>query len=81
MQNVGTEVVHPSFMKQTFDKVGDGFQEILEQVDRVYSKKSVSTVDALALQQSMFHYALYQEIVTKITSKSANAVNEVIKAQ
>ncbi|TOE30914.1 EscI/YscI/HrpB family type III secretion system inner rod protein, partial [Vibrio parahaemolyticus] len=31
--------------------------------------------------QSMFHYTMFQEIVTKVTSKSANAINEVMKAQ
>lgn len=81
MQSFGIEQIPPSVMEDTFNNVGEGFQEILEQMERINSNQTITTVDTLALQQSMFHYTMFQEIVTKVTSKSANAINEVMKAQ
>lgn len=81
MQSFAIEQVQPSVMEETFNNIGEGFQEILEQMDRINTNQSITTVDTLALQQSMFHYTMFQEIVTKVASKSANAINEVMKAQ
>ncbi|TOG55138.1 type III secretion system inner rod subunit SctI, partial [Vibrio parahaemolyticus] len=41
----------------------------------------MSAVDALQLQQDVFRYSMFQEVVSKIASKSATAINEVMKAQ
>ncbi|MCF5857715.1 hypothetical protein [Aeromonas veronii] len=81
MQSFAIEQVQPSVMEETFNNVGEGFQEVLDQMDRINTNQSIKTVDTLALQQSMFHYTMFQEIVTKVASKSANAINEVMKAQ
>ncbi|MDR5014420.1 MULTISPECIES: EscI/YscI/HrpB family type III secretion system inner rod protein [Aeromonas] len=81
MQSFAIEQVQPSVMEETFNNIGEGFQEILDQMDRINTNQSITTVDTLALQQSMFHYTMFQEIVTKVASKSANAINEVMKAQ
>ncbi|MDH5928705.1 EscI/YscI/HrpB family type III secretion system inner rod protein [Vibrio lentus] len=81
MQSFGIEQIQPSVMEETFNNVGDGFQEILNQMDKINTNQSITTVDTLALQQSMFHYTMFQEIVTKVASKSASAINEVMKAQ
>ncbi|MEZ9201584.1 EscI/YscI/HrpB family type III secretion system inner rod protein [Vibrio splendidus] len=81
MQSLGIEQIQPSVMEETFNNVGDGFQEILNQMDKINTNQTITTVDTLALQQSMFHYTMFQEIVTKVASKSASAINEVMKAQ
>jgi phosphotransferase system IIA component len=81
MQSFGIEQIQPSVMEETFNNVGEGFQEILNQMDKINTNQSITTVDTLALQQSMFHYTMFQEIVTKVASKSASAINEVMKAQ
>jgi len=81
MQSLGIEQIQPSVMEETFNNVGEGFQEILNQMDKINTNQSITTVDTLALQQSMFHYTMFQEIVTKVASKSASAINEVMKAQ
>lgn len=81
MQSFGIEQIQPSVMEETFNNVGDGFQEILNQMDKINTNQTITTVDTLALQQSMFHYTMFQEIVTKVASKSASAINEVMKAQ
>ncbi|AMF96280.1 MULTISPECIES: hypothetical protein [Vibrio harveyi group] len=81
MQSFGIEQIQPSVVEDTFNKVGEGFQDILEQMERINNNKSITAADTLVLQQSVFHYTMFQEIVTKLTSKSANAINEVMKAQ
>ena len=81
MQSFGIEQIQPSVMEETFNNVGEGFQEILNQMDKINTNQSITTVDTLALQQSMFHYTMFQEIVTKVASKSASAINEVMTAQ
>ena len=81
MQSFGIEQIQPSVMEETFNNVGDGFQEILNQMDKINTNQTITTVDTLALQQSMFHYTMFQEIVTKVASKSASAIDEVMKAQ
>ncbi len=68
MQSFGIEQIQPSVMEETFNNVGDGFQEILNQMDKINTNQSITTVDTLALQQSMFHYTMFQEIVTKVAS-------------
>lgn len=74
--------IKPSVLEETFDNIGKGFQEILDSLDKVNANGGAfSAQDALTLQQSVFHYTMFQETVTKITSKAANAVNEVSKAQ
>ncbi len=82
MPGLTIENIQPSVMEDTFNNIGEGFQEILDNLDRINAGGQTITVqDTLALQQSVFHYSMYQETVTKIASKSANAINEVMKAQ
>lgn len=70
-----------SVLEESFDHIGKGFQQILDEIEKMNAKGGISTVDAIKIQQSAFHYSMYQEIVTKIVSKSTNAINEVMKAQ
>lgn len=78
----GVQAVRPSVLEDTFNNIGEGFQEILETMNHINtSGQAMRVQDTLALQQAVFHYSLYQETVTKIASKSANAINEVMKAQ
>ncbi|AYV25050.1 EscI/YscI/HrpB family type III secretion system inner rod protein [Vibrio mediterranei] len=82
MSEFAIENIKPSVIEDTFDNIGEGFQKILDNLDRINTSGQTITVkDTLALQQSVFHYSMYQETVTKISSKSANAINEVMKAQ
>ncbi|WP_341663624.1 EscI/YscI/HrpB family type III secretion system inner rod protein [Vibrio sp.] len=82
MPDLMIEQIQPSVLEDTFNNIGEGFQEILDNLDQINASQGAITVqDTFALQQSVFHYSLYQETVTKIASKSANAINEVMKAQ
>ncbi|MCG7491846.1 MULTISPECIES: EscI/YscI/HrpB family type III secretion system inner rod protein [Vibrio] len=82
MPDLMIEQIQPSVLEDTFNNIGEGFQEILDNLDKINANQDAITVqDTFALQQSVFHYSLYQETVTKIASKSANAINEVMKAQ
>ena len=82
MPDLMIEQIQPSVLEDTFNNIGEGFQEILDNLDQINASQEAITVqDTFALQQSVFHYSLYQETVTKIVSKSANAINEVMKAQ
>lgn len=82
MPDLMIEQIQPSVLEDTFNNIGEGFQEILDNLDKINANQDAMTVqDTFALQQSVFHYSLYQETVTKIASKSANAINEVMKAQ
>ena len=81
MPTLKIEQIQPSIMEETFNNVGKGFQEVLDNLERINSRQAISAGDSLAIQQSLFHYNMYQETVTKIASKSANAINEVMKAQ
>ncbi|AGB12620.1 EscI/YscI/HrpB family type III secretion system inner rod protein [Vibrio parahaemolyticus] len=75
----GVDVTQPSVMEKTYNNVGESFEQILATIDSIGD--GMSAVDALRLQQEVFHYSIYQETVTKIASKAATAVNEVMKAQ
>ncbi|EGQ8084520.1 EscI/YscI/HrpB family type III secretion system inner rod protein [Vibrio parahaemolyticus] len=75
----GVDIAQPSVMEKTYNNVGESFEQILATIDSI--EDGMSAVDALRLHQEMFHYSIYQETVTKIASKSATAVNEVMKAQ
>ncbi|MCX8809088.1 EscI/YscI/HrpB family type III secretion system inner rod protein [Vibrio parahaemolyticus] len=75
----GVDVTQPSVMEKTYHTVGESFEQILATIDSIGD--GMSAVDALRLQQEVFHYSIYQETVTKIASKAATAVNEVMKAQ
>ncbi|EKT64601.1 hypothetical protein [Providencia burhodogranariea] len=85
MNNLALENVsgiESSIAKETYQNVGEGFKEILNVLDEVNaSGGSVTVSDTFALQQAVFQYSMYQEMITKIASKSANAINEVMKAQ
>jgi hypothetical protein len=71
-----------NIISESFDNVGKSFQQILNDLEAVNrSEGGLSAVDALSLQQSLFQYSFYQETVTKIASKAANSINEVMKAQ
>lgn len=78
----GIDVTQPSVMEKTYNSVGESFEQILATIDSIESSGGgMSAVDALRLQQEVFHYSIYQETVTKIAAKAANAINEVMKAQ
>ncbi|ASU22432.1 EscI/YscI/HrpB family type III secretion system inner rod protein [Vibrio qinghaiensis] len=82
MTELDIQAIKPSVLEDTFNNIGQGFQEILDALDKANANGQTLTVqDTLALQQSVFHYTMFQETVTKIASKSANAINEVAKAQ
>ncbi|RTZ16936.1 EscI/YscI/HrpB family type III secretion system inner rod protein [Vibrio aquaticus] len=69
-------------METTVNNVGSGFEDIMAAVKQAQAAKGeFSMADTLAIQQSVFHYTIYQETVSKIASKSANAINDVMKAQ
>ncbi|AVI67752.1 EscI/YscI/HrpB family type III secretion system inner rod protein [Shewanella sp. WE21] len=79
IDNLNLEAIQPSVFEDTFNNIGEGFQEIMDDLKKISDGASVS--ETLALQQSLFHYSFYQETVTKIASKSATAINDVMKAQ
>ncbi|ENM3804006.1 EscI/YscI/HrpB family type III secretion system inner rod protein [Vibrio cholerae] len=82
MTGLNIEQIQPSVFEDTFNNIGKGFQEILDSLDKANANGQALTVqDTLSLQQSVFYYTMYQETVTRIASKSANAINEVTKAQ
>ncbi|EHH2508329.1 type III secretion system inner rod subunit SctI [Vibrio parahaemolyticus] len=77
----GVQTVKPSVLEETFNNVGEGFEDILNTLEQVRGHGDMSAVDALQLQQDVFRYSMFQEVVSKIASKSATAINEVMKAQ
>jgi len=78
---INVHAIQPSVFEDTFNNIGKGFQEIMDNLQKINAGKTITLQDTLALQQSVFHYSLYQETVTKIASKSATAINDVMKAQ
>ncbi|MCX8986022.1 EscI/YscI/HrpB family type III secretion system inner rod protein [Citrobacter portucalensis] len=70
-----------SIIGETFNHVGDSFKEMLAEVEKINNQNGVSVQDALKLTESAFHYDYFQNVLTKIASKSANAINDVMKAQ
>lgn len=85
MFNLGIQSIdatQPSVIEKTYKNVGESFEQILATIESIESSGTgMSAVDALRLQQEVFHYSIYQETVSKIAAKSANAINEVMKAQ
>ncbi|WP_336934422.1 EscI/YscI/HrpB family type III secretion system inner rod protein [Vibrio cholerae] len=78
----GIYETQPSIIEKIYNSVGDSFEQILATIDSIQSSGGgMSAVDTLRLQQEVFHYAVYQETVSKIAAKAANATNEVMKAQ
>ncbi|EIA0835866.1 EscI/YscI/HrpB family type III secretion system inner rod protein [Vibrio parahaemolyticus] len=77
----GVQAVKPSVLEETFNNVGEGFEDILNTLEQIRGHGDMSAVDALGLQQDVFRYSMFQEVVSKIASKSATAINEVMKAQ
>ncbi|MGM6658367.1 type III secretion system inner rod subunit SctI [Vibrio parahaemolyticus] len=77
----GVQAVKPSVLEETFNNVGQGFEDILNTLEQIRGHGDMSAVDALQLQQDVFRYSMFQEVVSKIASKSATAINEVMKAQ
>ncbi|OEA58421.1 EscI/YscI/HrpB family type III secretion system inner rod protein [Vibrio parahaemolyticus] len=77
----GVQAVKPSVLEETFNNVGEGFEDILNALEQIRGHGDMSAVDALQLQQDVFRYSMFQEVVSKIASKSATAINEVMKAQ
>lgn len=74
--------IESSILKDSYQNVGEGFKEILSSLDNINaSEGGITVADTLALQQAVFQYSMYQEMISKIASKSANAINEVMKAQ
>lgn len=81
MVDLNVQALQPSVFEDAFNNIGEGFQEIMNDLQKINDGKTITLQDTLALQQSVFHYSLYQETVTKIASKSATAINDVMKAQ
>jgi type III secretion system YscI/HrpB-like protein len=81
MVDLNVQAIQPSVFEDAFNNIGEGFQEIMNDLQKINDGKTITLQDTLALQQSVFHYSLYQETVTKIASKSATAINDVMKAQ
>ncbi|MCU8034843.1 MULTISPECIES: type III secretion system inner rod subunit SctI [unclassified Shewanella] len=81
MVDLNVQAIQPSVFEDTFNNIGEGFQEIMNNLQKINDGKTITLQDTLALQQSVFHYSMYQETVTKIASKSATAINDVMKAQ
>lgn len=77
----GVQAVKPSVLEETFNNVGEGFEDILNTLEQIRGHGDISAVDALRLHQDVFRYSMFQEAVTKIASKSATAINEVMKTQ
>ncbi|HHI5560302.1 TPA: type III secretion system inner rod subunit SctI [Vibrio parahaemolyticus] len=77
----GVQALKPSVLEETFNNVGEGFEDILNTLEQIRGHGDMSAVDALQLQQDVFRYSMFQEVVSKIASKSATAINEVMKAQ
>ncbi|MCX8858520.1 type III secretion system inner rod subunit SctI [Vibrio parahaemolyticus] len=77
----GVQAVKPSVLEETFNNVGEGFEDILNTLEQIRGHDDMSAVGALQLQQDVFRYSMFQEVVSKIASKSATAINEVMKAQ
>ncbi|EKT60071.1 hypothetical protein [Providencia sneebia] len=74
--------IESSVFKDSYQNVGEGFKEILNSLDTINSSGGGITVaDTLTLQHAVFQYSMYQEMISKIASKSANSINEVMKAQ
>ncbi|EGQ8442526.1 EscI/YscI/HrpB family type III secretion system inner rod protein [Vibrio cholerae] len=71
-----------TLVNDVYNNIEEGFSEILSAIQNVKSGSGEFTAaDALAIQQGVYHYTLYQETITKVVSKAANAINEVSKAQ
>lgn len=71
-----------SVIEASYNNIGDSFKDILNTLDKINSKGGdISTLDAMSLQQSSFQYSFNLEMFTKIASKSATAINDVMKAQ
>lgn len=75
-------IINGSVFEDGYKNVGKGFSEILSIIDNINkASDTISVVDTLQLQQAVFKYTMHQEIITKIAAKSANSINEVMKAQ
>ena len=81
MVDLNVQAIQPSVFEDAFNNIGEGFQEIMDNLQKINDRKTITLQDTLALQQSVFHYSMFQETVTKIASKSATAINDVMKAQ
>lgn len=78
----GITAPQTSVFEETFDNIGKGFEDILADIEKINADGGqMSASDAMSLQMNTFQYTLYQEVVTKIASKSATAINDVMKAQ
>ncbi|HHL2502283.1 TPA: EscI/YscI/HrpB family type III secretion system inner rod protein [Yersinia enterocolitica] len=78
----GIESNQVSILENTYNNIGEGFKDMMEVLNDVNSRGGDITVtDTFSLQQAIFNFTMHQEIVTKIASKSAAAINDVMKAQ
>ncbi|WP_394201546.1 EscI/YscI/HrpB family type III secretion system inner rod protein [Shewanella waksmanii] len=75
-------VARMSVFEETYNNIGEGFQEIYQALEKINERGGgVSVQDTLALNHAIFQYGMYQEVVTKLATKSATAVNDVMKSQ
>ncbi len=83
IENLGMlEAQVPSVMDETVNGVGDSFQKLMDGIDQLNDPtRQMNFQDVFAIQQAAFEYGFYQEAVSKIISKGATAINEVMKAQ
>ncbi|MCY4473071.1 MAG: hypothetical protein OXC07_09700 [Kistimonas sp.] len=78
---MGSAGAATSVLGRAVNNVGTSFEEIMDGMARMAEKGSLTTGEALHMQAKFHHYTMYQEMVTRVASKSANAVNDVMKAQ
>ena len=72
----------PSMLEKTYSQVGESFEDVMYQMEQIEARGGEMTAtDAMKLHSSLFKYTMYQELVSKVASKAAGAVNEVMKAQ
>lgn len=83
IENLGVlDAQVPSVLEQTAEGVGDSFQKMMDGIDQLNDPtRQMNFSDVLEIQQAAFEYGFYQEAVSKIISKGATAINEVMKAQ
>lgn len=83
IENLGVlDAQVPSVLEQTVEGVGDSFQKMMDSIDQINDPtRQMNFSDVFEIQQAAFEYGFYQEAVSKIISKGATAINEVMKAQ
>lgn len=77
----GLAGANASVMGRAFNSMGASFEDIMRSVDQLSAQGTITAGEALNMQAKFHHFTMYQELVTRVASKSANAINDVMKAQ